>query len=250
MRHFFPSIQTELSLALITLLTGLAGEISASAAEPDDRNPCTQDAMIVFDASGSMAGNVNQGIATTIPRIDEVRGALGTVLPRVTRARRVGLITYGPGPYAQCNVQLNLKPTENAAGLIMQEVDALSPAGKTPLTAAVKNAAEVLDYRHKPGLIVVLTDGEETCGGSPCDLGKELHAAATQLTIYIIGYRMKGLSWTGEGSILDAKCLAETNGGLYISTESKQDLIEALEKTLGCPMLSERDPGDFGRAPR
>ena len=40
------------------------------------------------------------------------------------------------------------------------------------------------------------------------------------------------------------------NGGLYISTESKQDLIEALEKTLGCPMLSERDPGDFGRAPR
>ena len=236
MRHFFPSIQTGLSLALITLLTGLAGEISASAAEPDDRNPCTQDAMIVFDASGSMAGNVNQGIATTIPRIDEVRGALGTVLPRVTRARRVGLITYGPGPYAHCNVQLNLKPT--------------SPAGKTPLTAAVKNAAEVLDYRHKPGLIVVLTDGEETCGGSPCDLGKELHAAATQLTIHIIGYRMKGLSWTGEGSILDAKCLAETNGGLYISTESKQDLIEALEKTLGCPMLSELDPGDFGRAPR
>ena len=83
--------------------------------------------MIVFDASGSMAGNLNQGIATTIPRIDEVRGALGTVLPRVTRVRRVGLITYGPGPYAQCNVQLNLKPTENAAGLIMQEVNALSP---------------------------------------------------------------------------------------------------------------------------
>ena len=47
--------------------------------------------MIVFDASGSMAGNVNQGIATTIPRIDEVRGALATVLPTVTRARRVGL---------------------------------------------------------------------------------------------------------------------------------------------------------------
>ena len=32
--------------------------------------------MIVFDASGSMAGNVNQGIATIIPRIDEGREAL------------------------------------------------------------------------------------------------------------------------------------------------------------------------------
>ena len=123
----------------------------------------------------------------------------------------------------------------------MQEVNALNPAGKTPLTAAVKNAAEVLDYRHKPGLIVVLTDGEETCGGSPCDLGKELHASAAQLTVHIIGYRMKDFSWTGEQSILDAKCLAEENGGLYISTESKQDLIDALEKTLGCPMLSMRD---------
>ena len=169
------------------------------------------------------------------------RSALASVLPTVTRARRVGLITYGPGPYQQCNVQLNLKPTENAAGIIMQEVNALNPAGKTPLTAAVKNAAEVLDYRHKPGVVVVLTDGEETCGGSPCDLGKELHASAAQLTVHIIGYRMKDFSWTGEQSILDAKCLAEENGGLYISTDSKQELIEALEKTLGCPMLSMRD---------
>lgn len=235
-----PSIRPATPLALVIFLS-LAGAVIARAADQGDHNPCTQDAMIVFDASGSMAGNVNQGIATTIPRIDEVRGALASVLPTVTRARRVGLITYGPGPYQQCNVQLNLKPTENAAGIIMQEVNALNPAGKTPLTAAVKNAAEVLDYRHKPGVVVVLTDGEETCGGSPCDLGKELHASAAQLTVHIIGYRMKDFSWTGEQSILDAKCLAEENGGLYISTESKQELIEALEKTLGCPMLSMRD---------
>ena len=31
---------------------------------------------------------------------------------------------------------------------------------------------------------------------------------------------------------------------------SKQDLIEALEKTLGCPMLSELDPGDFRHTAR
>jgi hypothetical protein len=34
--------------------------------------------------------------------------------------------------------------------------------------------------------------------------------------------------------------VAEGNGGLYIGAKSRQDLIEALEKTLGCPMLSER----------
>jgi len=235
-----PSIPPAISRALVALFLAAAGVTPSSAADQGEHNPCTEDAMIVFDASGSMAGNVNQGIATTIPRIDEVRGALATVLPTVTRARRVGLITYGPGPYQQCNVDLKLKPTDNAAERIMQEVNALSPAGKTPLTAAVRNAAEVLDYRHKPGVIVVLTDGEETCGGSPCDLGKELHASAVNLTVHIIGYRMKDFSWTGEQSILDAKCLAEQNGGLYINAEAKQDLIDALEKTLGCPMLSQR----------
>jgi len=61
-----------------------------------------------------------------------------------------------------------------------------------------------------------------------------------QLTVHIIGFRMKNFSWTGEQSILDAKCLAEQNNGLYITAETQQDLIDALEKTLGCPMLSQR----------
>jgi len=43
-------------------------------------SPCSEDAMIVFDASGSMAGNVSQGIATIKPRIDEARHALAAVL--------------------------------------------------------------------------------------------------------------------------------------------------------------------------
>jgi len=147
--------------------------------------------MIVFDASGSMAGNVNQGIATIIPRIDEVKAALSKVLPSATKFRRVGLITFGPGPYNQCNVQLNFAPMPDAADSIMSAVDALTPAGKTPLTTAVEQAAEVLDYRNKPGVVVVITDGEETCGRSPCDLGAQLHDAAYQLTVHIIGYRVE-----------------------------------------------------------
>jgi Ca-activated chloride channel family protein len=53
---------------------------------------------------------------------------------------------------------------------------------------------------------------------------------------------MKNFSWTGEQSILDVKCLAEQNGGLYVSAETEQDLTEALEKTLGCPVLSQKAP--------
>jgi Ca-activated chloride channel homolog len=232
----FPAIR----LTAIVFVALLACNAEAGAAEEKERNPCTEDAMLVFDASGSMAGNEMLGVATTITRIDKVRSALAKVLPAVTRFRRVGLITYGPGPYQQCNVQLNFEPMPNAAERIMRDVNALVPAGKTPLASAVEQAAEVLDYRAKPGVIVAVTDGEETCGGSPCDLGKRLHAGAVQLTIHVIGYRVKDFSWTGEQSLIDAKCLAEQTGGLYITAETEQDLVEALEKTLGCPMLSQR----------
>ena len=78
-----------------------AGDVAAQGEVPP---PCSEDAMIVFDASGSMAGSLAEGIGEAKPRIDEVRKALGRVLPTVTQFRKVGLITYGPGPYRQCNV--------------------------------------------------------------------------------------------------------------------------------------------------
>jgi Ca-activated chloride channel family protein len=225
------------AMGLIALVVCGAPALNAEETKPA---PCKDDAMIVFDASGSMAGNVNQGIATIIPRIDEVRSALSKVLPSATRYRRVGLITFGPGPYNQCNVQLNFTPSPHAEIPIMKAVDALTPAGKTPLTSAVEQAAEVLDYRNKPGVVVVVTDGEETCGRSPCELGEQLHAAALQLTVHIIGYRLENYSWTGEQSVVEAKCLAEENNGLYIAANSEQDLVAAFEKTLDCPMTSQR----------
>src|ERR687891_2200762 len=107
-------------LAAIAFVALLVGDASFAEEAGKERELCTEDAMIVFDASGSMAGNMDSGIATTKPRIDEVRAALKEVLPSATRFRRVGLITYGPGPYQLCNVKLDLKPTPNAAELIMR----------------------------------------------------------------------------------------------------------------------------------
>jgi Ca-activated chloride channel family protein len=228
-----------LKLAAATALVAplvLADPASAADSTP---SPCSEDAMIVFDASGSMAGNVSQGIATIKPRIDEARHALATVLPRVARYRRVGLVTYGPGAYNQCNVQLKFEPTANAAERIMREVDSLTPAGRTPLTSAVEAAADVLDYRKKPGVIVLLTDGEETCGRSPCDLGKQLHAAGAELTVHVISYRTENYSWVGESSVLDTKCLAEENNGFYITAYNYQELVDAFEKALDCPMIAQ-----------
>ena len=215
--------------------------LACPLAHADEEKPalCRDDAMIVFDASGSMSGKQTLGIPNSQTRIDEARSALAQVLPNATRLRRVGLISFS-GPWPQCNVKLNLKPTPDAAELIMREVDALVTGGKTPLAAAVEQAAEALDYRNKPGVIVVVTDGKESCGGWPCELARQLHDAALRLVIHVISFRYQSYSWIGEQSVLAAKCLAEQSGGLYITVDTEQDLVAALEKTLDCPMISQR----------
>jgi Ca-activated chloride channel homolog len=237
----------EFRLGVIALAGLLASTLAAAGADEKKPAPCTEDAMIVFDASGSMSGNQTLGIPNSRARIDEVRAALAQVLPTATQHRKVGLITYGPGPYNQCNVKLNLKPTPDAANIIMSAVNALVPAGKTPLTSAVEQAAEVLNYRSKPGVIVVVTDGEETCGRSPCELARQLHLLGDQLTVHVIAFRYEGFSWTGGSSVMDLMCLADENHGLYARANSEEDLIDALEKTLDCPMVSEASPAQLTR---
>jgi Ca-activated chloride channel homolog len=230
-------------IAVIALATLLACSGTAPGAEETAPAPCTEDAMLVFDASGSMAGNgwgYGSENPTAISRLDRVQRALSKILPSITRYRRVGLITYGVGAYNQCNVQLQFPPVENSADRILATVRALIPTGRTPLSTAVEQAAEVLDFRKKPGIVVLLTDGEETCGGFPCDLGERLHNEADQLTVHVIGLRVEGYTWMGEQSLLDVKCLAEKNGGLYLAVETEEELINALERTLGCPMVTQR----------
>jgi len=233
-------------LAAMALAFMIISQVLPAFAQDLEHSFCTQDAMVVLDASGSMSHDswrTGSESAHTISRIDLMRYALGKVLPRVSRFRRVGLMSYGPtvvpGLFNQCdNIELNLRPTPNAAARIMASVKSLVPAGGTPLTRAVERGAEVLDYRNKPGVIVVLTDGEDTCGGSPCRVGKELHAFAEQLTIHVIGLRVKGLSEKDEERIPETQCLADYNGGLYLVPETTDDLIAALEKILGCPRVS------------
>ena len=41
---------------------------------------------------------------------------------------------------------------------------------------------------------------------------------------------------------MDLMCLADENKGLYARANSEEELVEALEKTLDCPMVSQAAP--------
>jgi len=226
----------------IVLALGAAGALllgvqaSTPAVTPSADPPkCESDAMIVFDASGSMTG---MGFGeNTVTRIQQVRRALATVLPSVAPVRNLGLVVFGPGAHSQCeNIDLKLPPGPNSAGRIMGEVNMLQPYGQTPITSAVSVAADALDYRHRPAVIVLLTDGEETCRGNPCELGEQLKTTGAGVTVHVIGYMLNDTNVPASGQFV--RCLSETTGGMFISTETTEELIAALQKTLGCPVLS------------
>lgn len=205
---------------------------------------CTEDAMIVFDGSGSMAETGFNQLGE--PRIFEARRAVREAMPGIAEVRRLGLVVYGPGPGgepgASCkSVDIRFGPRWQAAEPIIAAVDTLAPAGDTPLTAAIRAAADVLDYQHRPGAIVLVTDGKETCGGAPCQLAAELAGGAVDLTVHVIGYKVRGdfFSWDSEGTDYTeaesvARCLADRTGGHYVAAENVQELVAALRSTLGC----------------
>ena len=223
---------------LLSAATFLAAAPSLAAAG------CAEDAILVFDGSASMSEVTFSAMNNT--RIVDARAALRRALPDITPFRDVGLVIYGPSGGDSCSgIDLRLPPAPDAAEAIIAEVDALEPGGLTPLATSVERAAEALNYRREPAIVVLVTDGNETCGGRPCTLGARLGADSYDLRVHVIGFRVFNdpFSWNSpeaetyaEGTTV-AKCLADQTGGMFVSTETVDELVRALQQTLGCAVI-------------
>lgn len=218
----------------------LIGPLLAAALTAQSALACTTDAMIVFDGSASMAEiTLETGDST---RIAEAREAMRLAMPLVEEVRRIGLITYGPGTGGSCDgITLRFPPMDMAGNAVVSTLEALAPSGLTPLSAAVERAAEALSYRTRPAIVVLVTDGNETCGGTPCATSRRMADTAADLTIHVIGFRASTdfFAWDNPeqqefGGDTVAKCFADRTGGVFVSTETVDELVEALQATLGC----------------
>ena len=212
----------------------LCGTLAVRAEEPD-KSECRTDAILVFDASGSMASADPHG---NVSRIHRIREATAKVVPNVASLRNLGLMVYGGGAGSSCtDIALKVPPAPNNAKPILDALRDILPNGRTPLTESVSRAAEVLHYRTKRATVVLLTDGEESCGGDPCSLGERLHKEGVNTQVHVIDYKSPfGSDWRGT---LQSRCLATATGGMYMPVNSVDDLIQALRETLSCPYVTE-----------
>ena len=187
-------------------------------------------AIIVLDASGSMWGQIDGK-----PKLEIARETLRNVLKSIPSDLELGFMAYGHREKGNCaDIELIVPPAAGTAGAITIAADNLKFLGKTPLTAAVRQAAEALKYTEDKATVILITDGLETCNADPCALGKELEQSGVDFTANVVGF---GLT-AEEGK--QVACLAENTGGKYIQADDAKGLEDALVETVVAPRPPRR----------
>ncbi len=199
----------------IACLAGMAFFASVAAAQADK-------AIIILDASGSMWGQIGGEAKIAI-----ARDTLHKVLASVPSDLELGLMAYGHRDKGSCSdIELIVPPAAGTAGAIAKAADAISPKGKTPISDAVRQAAEDLRYSEDKATVILITDGLETCDADPCAVATELEQSGVDFTVHVVGF---GLS-SEEGR--QVACLAKNTGGKYFAAKDAASLGAALAQTV------------------
>ena len=189
-------------------------------------------AIVILDASGSMWAQIDGKT-----RIEIARDTLKEVLEGVPSEVELGFMAYGHRTKGDCtDIELMVPPEAGTADQIIGAAMSLNPRGKTPLSAAVRQAAEELKYTEDAATVVLITDGIETCNADPCALAGELEAAGVDFTVNVVGF---GLS-DEEGAAV--KCLADNTGGTYISADDEDGLKDAIDVAVNDAPPTQPEP--------
>ncbi len=200
-------------------------------ADPLDASTLTVNVELILDASGSMAetipGTENQS------RMDAAKTAMRDVIDRIPEREglNVGFRIYGhEGSNSEADRPVSCRATELLVPLdgvdkpaLLEQVETFEPTGWTPLALALEAAAaDFSGGESVTNAIIMVTDGEETCGGDPCQVAGALHAADVALTTHVVGFAL-----TDEQREA-VRCIAEEGGGQLFTAEDAESLSEAV----------------------
>ncbi len=194
--------------------------------------------LFVLDGSGSMNGAWSGGASKmSIARfiltrlVDSLK-----VNPDVELALRV----YGHQfPQTSNNCQdsnLEVPFAINNHDRIIERINSIKPKGTTPITYSLLQAAN--DFPGDSGyrnILILITDGIESCGGDPCSTSVALQRKGVFLKPFVIGLGMEGQkNLDCIGKYLDAKNSRTFNKAL---NESIQTTF--LKTTVSVELLDE-----------
>jgi hypothetical protein len=193
-----------------------------------DPGPGAADAVpaieVVFDASGSMGAPLADGT----PRIDAarqvVRELVGSLLPEGTP---FALRAYGHVRPTACDTRLEvpLAPLDRAAAA--RAIDAIQPKllSGTPLAASIEAAAGDLARATGPKIVLLITDGEESCGGD-VEAAVRTLSADPSVRLSIVGFALGADVAVAAGERF--RDWAEMGRGRYVEADDRAGLAAAV----------------------
>jgi hypothetical protein len=180
---------------------------------------------VIFDASGSMLQRIGGARRVEIARETLAGLVTHTIPPGVGFALRV----FGHREAGSCRTDLEipLGPLDPAAaGAAINSVEAKNLA-RTPLARSIELAGGDLANVQGKRLLIVLTDGEETCDGDAATAIEALRARGWDITVNIVGFAIDDTALQAEFA-----AWAELGGGAYFNAADREELNEALTQAM------------------
>jgi len=171
--------------------------------------------LIILDHSASMAEMVQGEVKMTVAKevILDLLNDLGT-------GARVGLREF-----AGCGTSKLLAPVRpldvTTSGA---QVMALTPRGTTPIAYTLEQVTGDFSSTGGTKLILLVTDGMETCKGDPVKAAEDLLAAGYDLRINVVGFDV-GRDSRARNQL---KQIADATGGAFLQASSREELRRAL----------------------
>ncbi|MBV7379633.1 vWA domain-containing protein [Maritimibacter dapengensis] len=182
-------------------------------------------AILVLDGSGSMWGQIDG-----VNKIVIARDVVGGLLDSLPEDQALGLMAYGHRTKGDCgDIELLAEPGTDRAALAAA-VNGISPVGKTPLSAAVIQAAEALKYSEEVATVILVSDGIETCDYDPCEVGRQLEQTGVGFTAHVIGFDV-----ADPAARAQLQCLADETGGTFRTADDAGELADALTEVAAAP---------------
>ncbi len=178
------------------------------------------EAVFIVDASGSMAE-----AAGAQTKIEAAKSVLAQVVPAVAPEVKLGLAAYGHRRPNDCaDIEVLVPPGNEDRAAVLARIAGMQPQGMTPISAAVTQVANLLKGRTAETTIILVSDGQETCGGDPCAVVKALKAAGVKFVMHVVGFAV------GAADREQLECIAAAGGGRYFGAADGAALLAALQE--------------------
>ena len=206
---------------LLAIVIGVAVCVAATELEPTNIE-------IILDASNSMVETVPGGV-----KIDVARKAIEQLLEILPASYNVGLRAYGHR-FSHTDTEQSCTDTELLSALkpltqenrtaIRQRLTLLQPKGMTPIAYTLEQAVNDFFGLSGKNVIILVSDGEETCGGDPLAIADYIVSLGIGLKVYVIGFNVSSKTQL-EG-------IALRTGGRYYDAQNAIELGQALKQAV------------------